>query len=237
MNGLILLLIIFFFCSMKNNNALYYDTIHHDLEENGYYPNLSTNHSVRDILNHSAFKGFSQLILPWDNNTDYFDTPLLDVGKLMPFHSNVDPYIVVSSLNHMIGEVNMGKTIFYNFYNEEQKLKDSTKGFTGLFFLRGKLGVPFAIVCPGGGFSYIGSLHEGFPLANEISKKGFNAFVIRYRLGSEQLATEDLAAAIAYIFRNAKTLGVSTEDYLILGGSRSAHGRKYCFKRCLFLWW
>lgn len=77
-------------------------------------------------------------------------------------------------------------------------------------------------MCPGGGFSYIGSLHEGFPLAKEISNKGFNAFVIRYRIGSEQFATEDLAAAISYIFNNKQILDVSTEDYSVWGGSAGA---------------
>ena len=73
-----------------------------------------------------------------------------------------------------------------------------------------------------GGFSYVGSLHEGFPLALEISKKKYNAFVIRYRIDSEQRATADLAAAIDYIFRNADALGVSTKDYSLWGGSAGA---------------
>ena len=77
------------------------------------------------------------------------------------------------------------------------------------------------MVCPGGGFSYVASLHEGFPLAWEISKKRLNAFVLRYRL-SEQKGTEDLAAAIAYVFRNAETLGVSTRGYSLWGGSAGA---------------
>ena len=92
---------------------------------------------------------------------------------------------------------------------------------TGLFFYRGKPGLPFAIVCPGGGFSYVGSLHEGFPLAREISKKGLNAFVIRYRV-DERMATEDLASAISYVFRNAETLGVGTRGYSLWGGSAGA---------------
>ena len=54
---------------------------------------------------------------------------------------------------------------------------------TGLFFFRGKPGAPFAIISPGGGFSYVGSIHEGFPYAPEISNKGYNAFVLRYRAG------------------------------------------------------
>jgi acetyl esterase/lipase len=36
------------------------------------------------------------------------------------------------------------------------------------------------------------------------------------------VATEDLAAAITYIFRNAATLGVSTENYSLWGGSAGA---------------
>ena len=59
-------------------------------------------------------------------------------------------------------------------------------------------------------------------MAHEISKKGLNAFVIRYRIGSEQNATEDLAAAISYIFSNAEKLGVGTKDYSLWGGSAGA---------------
>ncbi|MFL7892484.1 MAG: alpha/beta hydrolase [Anaerolineales bacterium] len=116
----------------------------------------------------------------------------------------------------------MAKKLFYDIYSDEQKTIDPGKKNTGLFFYRGNPGAPFAIVCPGGGFSYWGSLHEGFPLTQRISESGLNAFVIRYRIGSEGNATEDLAAAIAYIFRNAKTLGVDTGDYALWGGSAGA---------------
>lgn len=192
------------------------------LKEHGRYDHITTNDTVRTIVNHRAFKGFSPLILPGDDNTYYYDTPLSNVRSLMPYHSHVDPDVVVGALNHMIDEVKDGKTIFYDFYTEQQKQEDPAKKFAGLFFYRGERGAPFAIVCPGGGFSYVGSLHEGFPLALEISRKKYNAFVIRYRIEGQQQATEDLAAAIAYIFRNAEALGVSTEDYSLWGGSAGA---------------
>jgi acetyl esterase/lipase len=192
------------------------------LKEHGSFDHLTTHDTVRDIVNHPAFKGFSRLILPGDNNAYHDDTPLSNVRSLMPYHSHVDPDMVVAALNRMIDEVRDGKKIFFDLYTEQQKQEDPAKEFTGLFFFRGEPGAPFAIVCPGGGFSYVGSLHEGFPLALEISKKKYNAFVIRYRIESEQSATEDLAAAIAYIFRNAKALGVSTEGYSLWGGSAGA---------------
>jgi acetyl esterase/lipase len=182
---------------------------------------LTTNHSIRDVVNHPAFKGFGELMLPWEDNTRYYDTRLSQVGSLMPYHGSVDAEVVVGALNHLIDEAGAGRTVFYDFYTERQKQEDPTKRYTGLFFYRGKPGAPFAVVCPGGGFSYVGSLHEGFPLAREISKKGLNAFVIRYRVG-EQRATEDLAAATAYVFRNAGALEVGTQGYSLWGGSAGA---------------
>jgi acetyl esterase/lipase len=192
------------------------------LKEHGSFDHLTIHDTVRDIVNHPAFKGFGRLILPGDNNVYHDDTPLSNVRSLMPYHSHVDPDMVVTALNRMIDEVKDGKTVFYDLYTEQQKQKDPSKKFTGLFFYRGKPRAPLAIVCPGGGFSYVGALHEGFPLALEISKNKYNAFVLRYRIGSEQRATEDLAAAIAYIFRNVKALGVSTEGYSLWGGSAGA---------------
>ena len=183
---------------------------------------LTINHRVEDIINHAAFQGFGEMLLPWDNNSSYYTTVLKDVGSLMPYHSHVRPDIVLSSVNHMINEVRGGKTIFYNFYSVQQKQQDPSLVQTGLFFFRGKRGAPFAVVCPGGGFSYVGSLHEGFPLAQEIIKNDLNVFVIRYRIGSEQRATQDLAAALSYIFNNAESLGVSTKDYSLWGSSAGA---------------
>jgi acetyl esterase/lipase len=56
-----------------------------------------------------------------------------------------------------------------------------------------------------------------------IRKHGYNAFVLKYRAGSgAEPATRDLAAAISYVFRNAKTLGVGTEAYSLWGSSAGA---------------
>ena len=188
----------------------------------GSYTHITTDESVRHIVDHPAFKGFSQLMLPRAHDTYYLDTPLSNVRSLMPYHGHVDPDIVVGALNHMIDEVNDGKTIFYDFYTEQQKREDPSKESTGLFFFRGDPGAPFAIVCPGGGFSYVGSLHEGFPHALELSKRGYNAFVLKYRVGSELRATEDLAAAVSYVFKKAEMFEVSVENYSLWGSSAGA---------------
>lgn len=184
---------------------------------------LSITSTIGDILNHPAFAGFGSLILPWDNRSYDEGMPLSDIGLLLPYHSHVDPRVVVSALNRMIDDVNSGETVFYDFYTEAEKRGNPTLKNTGLFFFRGGPSAPFAIIAPGGGFSYVGSVHEGFPYAQEISKGGYNAFVLRYRVGYGATApTQDMAAASSYIFRNAETLGVSPRDYSLWGSSAGA---------------
>jgi acetyl esterase/lipase len=184
---------------------------------------LTPSGRLGDILEHPAFTGFARLILPRDNRTYDKAMPLRQIGSLLPYHSHVDPVVVTRALNRMVDDVADGRTVFYNVYDAAQRQVDPEKRNTGLFFFRGKPGAPFAIVAPGGGFSYVGSVHEGFPYAQEISAAGYNAFVLRYRAGrGGRVATEDLAAALSYVFRNAAALGVATEGYSLWGSSAGA---------------
>jgi acetyl esterase/lipase len=184
---------------------------------------LTTNDTIGDLIEHPAFAGFSRLLLPWDDRTYDRRMRLQDVGSLLPYHSHVDPATVVGGLNRIIEDVSNGSPVFYDFYTDEEKKQEPTKSNTGLFFFRGRPGAPFAVISPGGGFSYVGSVHEGFPYAVAISNRGYNAFVLKYRVGSGgAVATRDLAAAISYIFRNEATLEVATDGYSLWGSSAGA---------------
>ncbi|MBI4905436.1 MAG: prolyl oligopeptidase family serine peptidase [Acidobacteria bacterium] len=187
------------------------------------YGNLGPQSTVGDILRHPAFAGFSRLILPWDDRSYDERLPLSEIGSLLPYHTHVDPETVASALNDMIDDAAIGRKVFYSFYSEAQVQQEPARKHTGLFFFRGRPGAPFAVICPGGGFSYVGSVHEGFPYAAAIRSKGFNAFVLRYRVGhGGTRATEDLAAALSYIFRNAAALAVGTTGYSLWGSSAGA---------------
>jgi acetyl esterase/lipase len=184
---------------------------------------LTVQSLLSDVLDHPAFAGFSRLILPWDNRAYDRSMPLTEIGSLLPYHSHVRPAVVVSALNRMIDDARSGEPIFHDFYTSAQKREQPAKENAGLFFLRGKPGAPFAVISPGGGFAYVGSVHEGFPYAAAISDAGYNAFVLRYRAGyGGAAAAEDLAAAISYIFRNAERLGVSSANYSLWGSSAGA---------------
>ncbi len=184
---------------------------------------LRLDDSVDDILKHPAFAGFGRLLLPWDDRRYDQALPLGKVCSLLPYHEHVDPVVVVSALNRMVDDASLGRRLFYDVYTDAQKQAEPSRKDTGLFFFRGKPGAPFAIIAPGGGFEYVASLHEGFPYAVEISKRGYNAFVLKYRAGrGGAIATEDLAAALSFVFRNAGSLGVTTAGYSLWGSSAGA---------------
>jgi acetyl esterase/lipase len=184
---------------------------------------LRVDDTVGAMLAHPAFAGFGRLLLPWDDHRVDRTTRLSEIGSLLPYHTHVDPAVVVSSLNRMIDDAAAGRTVFHDFYTAAEREAEPSRRNTGLFFFRGKPGAPFAVIAPGGGFAYVASVHEGFPYAAEISKAGFNAVVLKYRAGQGGLiATEDLAAALTYVFRNAGALGVTTADYSLWGSSAGA---------------
>lgn len=181
---------------------------------------LTKTDPIGELIDHPTFMGFGRLLLPWNDRMD-LNMPLARIASLLPYHSHVDVDTVVRALNRMIDAANSGETIFYDFYSEEDKDTDPEKKQTGLFHFRGNAGAPFAVIAPGGGFAYVGSVHEGFPYAMRIADHGYHAFVLRYRLGNRK-ATEDMAAAIDFIEAHAEELSVRRQGYSLWGSSAGA---------------
>ena len=129
--------------------------------------------------------------------------------------------VEVGFVNYLKTEAANGRQIFFDIYSNEEKAADPSKKDTGLFFFKGKEGYPFAVCNAGGGFAYVGAIHDSFPHALELSKKGYNAFALIYRPGA-QSAVEDLARAISFIFNNADKFKISTSCYSVWGGSAGA---------------
>lgn len=182
---------------------------------------VNENTTVQEVVENPAFNGFGEYIFPLDRYSSYSNMKISNINSLLPYHSHINTNSTIEVINYMINKVNNGEQIFYNIYSDEEKAQDSSKEDTGLFFFRGNENAPFAIICAGGGFSYVGSIHEAYPHALELSKQGYNAFVIQYRTDSQE-ATEDLARAISYIFQNAEQLKVSTSNYSLWGSSAGA---------------
>lgn len=197
--------------------------------EDGSYKHVESNQSFNYIIKHPAFKGFGSYMIPWESGMIVKVTRPLRLKFILPKLGAWDPNIVVSGINYLIDKINASNRIYYSFYTDEDKKADSSKENTGLIFLKGRENAPFALVCAGGGFTSVASIQEAFPNAKILNEKGYNVFVLKYRVGEKQKgdtyddkiarAGQDLAAALGYIFKNREKFKVSTENYSIWGSS------------------
>ncbi|WP_316862031.1 alpha/beta hydrolase [uncultured Cohaesibacter sp.] len=189
---------------------------------------LTGESTIGELLAHPALRAFTTHILPWANRNYQEDMPLTQIARLLPYHSAVNLETVLSGVNRLIELHQQGVTVFHEIYSEVERARRSDLDEAGLFFFPGKPGAPFAVIAPGGGFSYVGSVHEGFPYAMVLADLGFNAFVVTYRTGQGGIsATEDMARAVDYILANADILKVSREGYSVWGSSAGARMAAY----------
>lgn len=173
---------------------------------------------VQEVMSDPAFEGYGHLLFPVNDGYWSGDT----LGELrLAWYSNVDPNETVEIVNTLHERASRGETVFYDLYTDEEKAEDPAKEATGLFFFKGTPGEKFAVCNAGGGFAYVGAMHDSFPHALELSKRGYNAFALIYRPGA-QTACEDLARAIHFIFEHAEELEVNTDGYSLWGGSAGA---------------
>ena len=65
---------------------------------------LTVNDRISRAVSHPAFAGFGRLILPWDDRSYDETMRLRDMGTLLPYHTHVNPEVVVASLNRLIDD-------------------------------------------------------------------------------------------------------------------------------------
>ncbi|MFL7892485.1 MAG: hypothetical protein ACK2UM_04255 [Anaerolineales bacterium] len=104
-------------------------------EENGeMYNHLTIDTAIRDIVNHPAFEGFGELLLPRDDSSSYYDTQLRNVGSFMPYHSYVEPDIVIDAINHMIDDAKDGKKIILRYlFRRAEDHRSRKKEYRAIF--------------------------------------------------------------------------------------------------------
>jgi acetyl esterase/lipase len=86
------------------------------------------------------------------------------------------------------------------------------------------------VVCPGGGYSHLAMGHEGIEIAQKLNETGIAAFVLKYRLPSDETMLnkeigplQDAQRAIQLVRQNAGAWGVDTARIGIMGFSAGGH--------------
>ena len=189
-----------------------------DIEENVTNNQLAVyNRSslISDVMADSVFGSYGRLLFPIQRG--YWSGTTLESLRLT-YYNYIAPDETVAIVNYLHNQASEKQTIFFDIYSDAEKAADPRKQDTGLFFFRGNRGSRFAICNAGGAFAFVGAMHDSFPHALELSKKGYNAFALIYRPGA-RTACEDLARAISFIFAHADELGVNTDCYSLWGDS------------------
>ncbi len=86
------------------------------------------------------------------------------------------------------------------------------------------------IICPGGGYGALAFSHEGTDVAKRFNAIGVSAFVLKYRLPSDEIMVDktygplqDAQQAIYLVRKNAKKYGIKTKKIGIVGFSAGGH--------------
>jgi len=181
---------------------------------------------IRKILARQEFAGFSQFILPVPARplTPFLKTRKLSFFKMLSKSWNVDD--MVDGLNRMVDLADQDTRIHYDIWSEADKAQDARKVRTALFHFPAPNKGPFALVCAGGAYMLVASLIEAFPVAAELNRMGYSAFVLHYRTGKKNpwpAAMEDLQQALHFILERVEELNVERENYAVAGFSAGGH--------------
>jgi acetyl esterase/lipase len=86
------------------------------------------------------------------------------------------------------------------------------------------------VICPGGGYSHLAMGHEGVEVAERLNEMGIAAFVLKYRLPSDETMVnkeigplQDAQRAIQVVRQRAGEWGVDTGHVGIMGFSAGGH--------------
>jgi acetyl esterase/lipase len=181
---------------------------------------FTLNSTVGEVESDPAFGDFGRLLFPVDRSvSDSMTLQEVSSSSVYVWYSEIHPDETVEILNRLKADADQGRQIFYPIYSDDEIDKDREKADTGLFFFRGNQGEKFAVTNAGGGFMYVGAMHDSFPHALELSERGYNAFALIYR---PDTAYEDLARALEFIHDHAEELQVDPDGYSLWGGSAGA---------------
>ena len=77
------------------------------------------------------------------------------------------------------------------------------------------------LVCAGGAFQFRNNQYEGTPVAQELAARGYQAFVVNYRLRpyTQEEGALDLARAVRFVRKHADVYGFNPEDIAVMGFS------------------
>lgn len=134
--------------------------------------------------------------------------------------------LMADALNHLQESMDQQIPVDFPLYTEEEMKEHPDCRETRLLFFPGKPGMPYVLICPGGAYMMVAAYGEGLAAAHEVSKSGYNTFILRYRAGQKGVlkkALHDVYRAVKTIESLSEQLQIDVTHYAVMGFSAGAH--------------
>ncbi len=185
---------------------------------------ITTDTTLKELGQRDAFK--KNDAYPYYGNLDLMNTIRMN-DSIADIAIDGAADDCVAALNKFEKNYNDGKTVRFKIYDEAACKEDPTRANVDLYYYPAKeKHQKFIISVPGGGYLYLTQLGEGFDIANQFNDLGYNAFSLKYRVGSEAAGNrplEDLTQAVRFVLAHAEELGIDPEGYALCGFSAGGH--------------
>jgi acetyl esterase/lipase len=167
-----------------------------------------------ELFSQEPFRSAQELIIPLRGVTfdDVKDRSVRDVmTKMLGW---VPPH-ALESLG-FIQKENEKRPIYFPYPNH---------GGSGAFYFGAPAAKGVAFLFPGGGYYSVCALAEGYPFAQRLTKRGYDAVVVGYRTAEQAFyphVVEDAACAIRKVYQG-KAFGRIPSTSLMIGFSAGGH--------------
>lgn len=176
---------------------------------------------MKEILQDESLAKLRDLMFPSEYNAWITDDDITP-KKMSESFRGVGDY--AERLNFLKTHIETGEITREKVYSESELKADSSKVCVQVLEYRKRESNKVAIIIPGGGYSNVCSFSEGWPIAQELFERGYNCFVLYYRVFPNAYMPnpiEDVARLVKRIKENYPDLDLN--GYLMLGFSAGGH--------------
>ena len=201
---------------------------------------FSLNDSLQEILNTSGLKPYLQFMFSADQLEAYPKEYAGEPLAMIRYRGQEGPEQLLAPTEHLLDASNLIRQIQQEkrkcwkiWKHEEWQPTDASvyNDPENSFFITPRLDKmkgdkkPAIVICPGGGYTHVAMQHEGTPFAYYFEKRGYQPFILRYRVDPAKYPEPqmDLLSLVAYIRLHAEEYDVDPERIAVMGFSAAGH--------------
>ena len=188
---------------------------------------FTVNQTLRKIAEAQELEPYSKYMM-YSNPYRPEDQPQVNPDMTLSFSSVIgwSPDGIANGLNYLAKKISSGQTEQFFLYREypDEQMKE-----VNLIWVKPENPSPqkkAALLVSGGGYQAISTMVDGLPCVRHFSERGYQVFLLTYRIGDNKVlprSLEDMATAIRFMTENSDRLAVDMSTLVIAGYSAGAN--------------